>query len=142
MLSDTKLRTLKQKDKIYRIADRDGLYVAVLPSGTISFRYNYVFNDRQETLVLGRYGRGGLTLAEARERLGDAKKLLAAGQSPAREKARAKTRARDLETFGAWADRWLNDYPMADSTRDMRRLVYERDLKPPFGHLRLPEITH
>lgn len=31
------------------MADRDGLYVYVLKSGTISFRYNYSINGRQET---------------------------------------------------------------------------------------------
>jgi len=31
---------------------------------------------------------------------------------------------------------------MADSTRDMRRSVYERDLKAKFGNLELTEITH
>lgn len=31
---------------------------------------------------------------------------------------------------------------MADSTRDMRRSVYERELKPKFGSQKLAEITH
>jgi hypothetical protein len=30
---------------------------------------------------------------------------------------------------------------MAESTRDMRRTVYERDLAKPFGRLKLEEIT-
>ena len=29
------------------------------PAGAISFRYDYRFNGRRETLTLGRYGRGG-----------------------------------------------------------------------------------
>jgi len=46
------------------VADRDGRYVAVTPSGTISFRYNYyVLNGRQETITFGRHGPGGITLA-------------------------------------------------------------------------------
>jgi len=35
MLTDTKLRNLKPTGKLYKVADRDGLYVAVTPSGTI-----------------------------------------------------------------------------------------------------------
>jgi len=31
MLTDTKLRNLKPKDKLYKVNDRDGLYVAVTP---------------------------------------------------------------------------------------------------------------
>src|SRR5690554_7210944 len=56
MLTDTKLRNLKPTGKLYKVADRDGLYVAVTPSGTISFRYNYALNGRQETITFGRYG--------------------------------------------------------------------------------------
>jgi hypothetical protein len=133
---------LKPKDKIYKVNDRDGLYVAVTPAGSISFRYNYSINGRQETLTFGRYGIGGITLSEAREQLGEAKKMIALGKSPAKETARDKARVKDAETFGAWAEKWLRGYQMADSTRDMRRSVYERELKPKFGNQKLPEITH
>lgn len=50
MLTDTKLRNLKPQDKLYKVPDRDGLYVAVTPAGGVSFRYNYSINGRQETL--------------------------------------------------------------------------------------------
>jgi phage-related integrase len=101
MLTDTKLRNLKPRDKLYKENDRDGLYVAVTPAGAISFRYNYSIHGRQETITFGRYGVGGTTLAEARERLGEAKKMIVAGKSPAKEKARDKARVKDAETFGA-----------------------------------------
>jgi len=142
MLTDTKLRNLKPKDKLYKVKDRDGLYVAVTPAGSVSFRYNYSINGRQETITFGRYGTGGITLAEARERLNSAKKMVAKGKSPAKEKARDKARVKDAKTFGAWADKWLSGYQMADSTRDMRRSVYERELKPKFSNQKLVEITH
>jgi len=141
MLTDVALRSLRAKEKAYKVADRDGLYVYVLASGTISFRYNYAINGRQETLVLGRYGPGGLKLAEARELLIEAKKALAAGRSPARQKATVKERKREENTFGEWAKEWLAKYVMAESTRDMRRSVYERDLERPFGKLKLEEVT-
>jgi len=142
MLTDTKLRNLKPQHKLYKVNDRDGLYVAVTTAGSISFRYNYVINGRQETVTFGRYGVGGMTLAEARGKLGEAKKLITAGRSPAKEKARNKARVKDAETFGAWAEKWLRGYQMADSTRDMRTAVYERELKPKFGNQKLAEITH
>lgn len=141
MLTDTKQRNLKPKDKLYKVNDRDGLYVAITPAGSISFRYNYSIHGRQETITFGRYDVGGITLAEARERLGEAKKMIAAGKSPAKEKARDKARVKDAETFGAWAEKWLSGYQMADSTRDMRRGTYERELKPKFSNRKLIEIT-
>lgn len=105
MLTDTRLRSLKPTDKIYKMNDRDGLYVAVTPAGAISFRCNYSISSRQETITFGRYGVGGISLSEARELLGDAKKMILAGKSPAKEKARDKTRVKGAETFGAWAEK-------------------------------------
>lgn len=142
MLTDTKLRNLKAEDKPYKVADRDGLYVTVLTTGTVSFRYNYRINGRQETLVLGRYGQDGITLAEARELLAEAKKRLADGKSPSRQKSRDKQKSKEAGSFGEWAELWIKNHQMAESTRDMRRSVYERDLKSAFGRLKMTEITH
>lgn len=142
MLSDAKIKSLKPRERIYKITDRDGMYVSVLPSGTISFRYNYRINGRQETVVLGQYGEHGLSLKEAREKLDQARKALAQGVSPARQKTRERGKAAAAETFGQWAELWLKSHKMADSTRDMRRSVLERDLLAPFGKLKMWEITH
>ena len=88
MLTDTALRNLKPKSKIYNASDRDGMYVTVSPGGTVTFRYDYRLNGRRETLTIGRYGPAGISLALAREKLIDAKKAVALGKSPALEKQR------------------------------------------------------
>lgn len=56
MLTDTALKNLRPKARAYKITDRDGMYVYVSTGGAISFRYDYRFNGRRETLTLGRYG--------------------------------------------------------------------------------------
>ena len=56
MLTDSGIKALKPKDKLYKVTDRDGMYVAVNPSGAVVFRYDYRLNGRRETLTLGRYG--------------------------------------------------------------------------------------
>ena len=91
---------------------------------------------------MGRYGPDGITLGEARNKVNEAKQLIAAGKSPAKEKSRGKARVNAGETFGAWADRWLTDHKVADSTRDMRRSVYVRDVQPRFEKAKLDEVTH
>ncbi len=40
MMTDTKLRNFKPQERLYKANDRDGLYVAVTPAGSIPFRYN------------------------------------------------------------------------------------------------------
>lgn len=86
MLTDTALRHLKPNSKIYNLFDRDGLCVTVSPSDTVTFRYDYRLHGRQETLTLGRYGPGGISLAMARELLLEAGKSVQAGISPVLEK--------------------------------------------------------
>lgn len=70
MLTDTKIKSLKPKEKLYKVADRDGLYVAVLTSGAIVFRYDYRINGRRETLTIGKYREDEIiNLGETNERL-------------------------------------------------------------------------
>ncbi|MFD1841719.1 Arm DNA-binding domain-containing protein, partial [Paracidovorax cattleyae] len=114
MLTDAALRNLKPKAKPYKASDRDGLYVTVLPSGTVTFRYDYRLNGRRETLTLGRYGAGGISLAMARELLLEARKSVQAGISPAIEKQRAKRRVTAIKTFGAAMDAWLANARLVD----------------------------
>jgi hypothetical protein len=64
---------------LYKLSDRDGMYVVVAPSGLITFRYDYRLNDRRETLTIGRYGPDGIGLSEARDRCTVARKLVAEG---------------------------------------------------------------
>lgn len=137
MLSDMKLRSLKAGEKPYKVADRDGMYVTVLKSGVISFRYDYRLNGRRETLVIGQYGQGGISLAEAREALFEARKLVAAGASPNNEKQRAKRQAKAEKRIAELGILWLECYDMAESTRAMRESIFNRDIVPEFGK-RLP----
>lgn len=141
MLTDTKIKNLKAKDKLYKVSDREGLYVAVLVSGSISFRYDYRLHGRRETLTIGRYGADGITLAEARTRLYAAKKLVEAGISPAAEKRDNINNLKEALTFHDYYVRWLAESNFSDSTRHMRKLLVERDIKPTFGNRLLHEIT-
>lgn len=141
MLTDTKLKNLKPQDKLYKVSDRDGLYVAVLTSGTVSFRYDYRINGRRETLVIGQYGHDGISLAEAREELIAAKKLLKAGQSPAAAKRDGIKKIRGAETFAVHTDSYMKHVILADSTRAMKQVVIDRDILPVLGNKMMTEIT-
>ncbi|MCO5085702.1 MAG: tyrosine-type recombinase/integrase [Methylobacteriaceae bacterium] len=141
MLTDSGVKSLKPKDKSYKVTDRDGMYLVVQPSGTIVFRLDYRMNGRRETVTLGRYGAAGISLARAREKLIDAKRAIAEGRSPAQEKQREKRRLKEAKSFGEFAERWFQEGRMADSTKAMRRAIYERDLLPKYRNRLLTEIT-
>ncbi len=140
MLTDFALRNLKPRANPYKATDRDGMYAAISPKGTISFRYDYRINGRRETLTIGRYGFGGISLAEARERLRNARRLLGEGTSPALQKQREKARGPETQTFSDHATRWLYGATMAESTRSMRKSVLNRDILSAFKKRLLSEI--
>lgn len=141
MLTDTAIKALRSQKKLYKVSDRDGMYVVVQPSGAIVFRYDYRLNGRRETLTLGRYGPDGLSLARAREKLIDAKRAISEGRSPAQEKQHDKRRLKEAKRFGEFGEKWFQESRMADSTRAMRRSIYERDILPTFRNRLLTEIT-
>ncbi len=140
MLNDSKLKGLKPQDKIYKVADRDGIYVTVFPTGSITFRLDYRLHGRRESLTLGRYGPDGITLFRARELGMEARKEVREGRSPMIDKQRAKAKLQAARTFGEFAEEWLENGRMADSTRAMRRSIFERDVAAPFQNRLLIEI--
>ena len=140
MLTDITLKKLKPKDKLYKVADRDGMYIAMAPSGQITFRYDYRLNGRRETLTIGRYGADGVSLSEARDRCLAARKEVSEGRSPAQAKQREKRRLAISQNFGAVGKRWFKDARMAESTRSMRRAIFDRDILPVWKNRLLTEI--
>jgi hypothetical protein len=104
------------------------MYVYVSTGGAISFRYDYRFNGRRETLTLGRYGSAGLTLAQARERLIEVKKAIADGVSPAVEKQRAKRRLKEAHDFAQVAHPARHDRGQGERRRPARPLRRRRNL--------------
>ncbi|QEZ46798.1 tyrosine-type recombinase/integrase [Cupriavidus oxalaticus] len=140
MLTDFTLRNLKPRSSLYKVFDREGMYVAISPTGSISFRYDYSINGRRETLTIGRYGFGGISLAAARDKLSAAKRLVRDGISPAIQKQREKARGPEIKTFGDHAVHWLYGAAMAPSTRAMRKSVLDRDILPIFKKRLLNEV--
>jgi hypothetical protein len=45
MLTDTAFKNLKPKAAPFKVTDREGMYVAVSPDGTVTFRYDYRVNQ-------------------------------------------------------------------------------------------------
>jgi integrase len=64
---------------------RDGLVVRLHPTGVITFRFRYQRDGKRRWLVLGKFGDGGLTLAEAQDRHNRALQELEKGLDPIEE---------------------------------------------------------
>ena len=80
MLTDTKIKTLKPKDKRYRIADANGLVLEIKPNSAKYWRYRYRFDGRANMISIGEYP--FITLAQARQDRDKYKALLYQGINP------------------------------------------------------------
>ena len=54
-LTDTAIKKLKSKEKRFRRADSDGLYLDVKPSGKKTFLYRIRLNGKDSFMSLGDY---------------------------------------------------------------------------------------
>lgn len=87
-LTARQVDTSKPKDKPYKLSDGGGLYLLVSPNGSRYWRLKYRIAGKEKLLALGVYP--DITLAEARQKRADAKKILAAGGDPGQEKQEEK----------------------------------------------------
>lgn len=107
MLTDIKLRSLKPRAKLYRVADTGGLCIEVAPTGSKLWRFRYRVGGKASMLSLGSYPE--VTLIAARAKRDAVRSTLRGGVDPAGERRRAKTKAAHdrANTFAALATEWL-----------------------------------
>src|SRR5262245_23932390 len=96
MLTDTKLKALKPREKLYRVADSGGLCIEVRPTGSKLWRYRYRYMGVPKMLGFGEYptiplaGRAdpksGRWIDGARDRRDEARRLLADGIDPSAQR--------------------------------------------------------
>jgi integrase len=79
-LSDVQINKAKPQNKEYKLSDGGGLYLLVTVSGGKLWRLDYRIGDKRKTLALGQYPT--VSLADARNRREEARKLLADGHDP------------------------------------------------------------
>jgi integrase len=106
LLKDTAIRNARPKEKQYKLYDEKGLYLLVKKAGKY-FRFDYRYAGKRKTLSLGVYP--GVKLAEARERLDNARKLLQNDIDPAQYKKETKAMRKDqaVNSFEAIAREWF-----------------------------------
>ncbi len=95
-LSDIALRTLKPRERAYKVYDRNGLFLLVSPAGSKLWRWRYRFDLKEKLMALGEYPVTSLALA--RERQFSARKTLSSGVDPmAERKAEAEAKQKEAE---------------------------------------------
>lgn len=145
VLTDVKLRNAKATEKDYSITDERGLSILISKKGGKWWRFRYRYLGKAKLMSLGTYPE--VSLADARQRRDDAKKLLA--QNPPVDPSQVKQSQKQsmftnqTNSFELLAREWAESYFVNKSTshkeRTLRRLeVY---IFPWIGRKPVSEIT-
>ncbi|HTP64959.1 MAG TPA: integrase arm-type DNA-binding domain-containing protein [Geobacteraceae bacterium] len=140
-LTDVQVRNAKPKEKDYKLPDGYGLYLLVSKTGGRLWRFNFIFDGKPNQLSFGSYPE--ITLAEARQRREDARKLLAHGISPGEaRKAEKQSQAQESETFEAIAWEWYNRQVPAWAATHAATVIsrLKRDVFPHVGSRPISEL--
>ena len=135
-LSPFSILNAEPRDKPYKLADAEGLYLLVAPSGGRLWRMDYRYLGRRRTLALGAFPSVGR--AEARREREAAKVMLSKGLDPSQERARARAAARIAagNTFRVVGEDWRAkrlQERLSDATIEKDRYILEDYAYPAFG---------
>jgi integrase len=142
-LNDKTIRKAKPEAKQYKMSDGGGMYLLVHSKGGKYWQMSYRFSGKYKTLALGVYPE--VTLAAARQRREDARKLLANDVDPSALKKAVKAAKieRSANSFEVIAREWhlqqLKSWTDNHGVRVLSRI--ERDIFPWIGSKPIAEIT-
>lgn len=104
-LTDTKVRSAKPQEKEYTLVDGDGMFLLVHPNGSRYWRFRFRFGGKQHLMAFGVYPE--TSLADARQKREEARRLVAAGIDPREHKREVKEeQTKEAITFESVARDW------------------------------------
>lgn len=140
-LTDRAVRAAKPETKPRRLWDGGGLYLEVSPAGGKLWRWKYRFGGKEKRLALGCYP--DVTLAQAREKRDEARKLLAQGVDPGAAKKAEKAAEAGADSFEAVAREWYEKqttrWKPSHAKPVLQRL--EAYVFPYLGHRPIAKVT-
>jgi len=143
MLSPFAVQNAKAQNNEYKLSDGNGLHLIVTTGGSKLWRLRYRFGGKQKMLSLGAFPE--ISLATARTRRDDARKLIANGLDPStqRKEDKAKSKIVAANTFGLIAKEQLEklrEEGKAPTTLEKNRWICE-DLARDLTDRPITEIT-
>ncbi|MEQ2027583.1 integrase arm-type DNA-binding domain-containing protein [Xenorhabdus szentirmaii] len=141
-LTARQVETVKPQDKDFKLSDGGGLYLLIKTNGSKYWRLKYRIAGKEKLLAIGTFPL--ITLAEARKKRDEAKKLIAEGIDPNQDKKQKKLAAKGEinNTFESTAREWYEqrkDRWSVGYRTDMMS-AFENDVFPYIGHRPITEI--
>lgn len=142
-LSEFAARKAKPRERAYKLTDGGGLYLHVQPRGSKLWRMKYRYHGREKLLSFGPYPL--VSIADARSKRDEAKKLLLDGTDPGFKKKQDRLSAelQNQQTFGLVAGEYLErqrEKGAAPSTISKTTWLLQ-DLASPLSDRPIGEIT-
>lgn len=147
-LTDTAIKKAKPGDKPVKLSDGKGLYLLVNPAGSKLWRWKYRVLGKEKVMSLGAYP--DVSLAQAREGVDKARKILAAGDDPMaiRKADKVATRTAAENSFEAVARMWWANWKTARSEQHAGQVMrrFEANVFPyigtrPVAAIQAPELV-
>ncbi|EOE6914566.1 tyrosine-type recombinase/integrase [Cronobacter turicensis] len=137
MLTIKQIDAAKPKEKPYRLADGNGLYLYVPVSGKKVWQVRYHIGGKEKIHTVGKYPEIGP--ADARSMTFELKRDLALGINPAVKKKQQETKP---DSFGSIFEEWYQHKKQVWSERyaDELRRMFDADILPFLGGMALEEI--
>jgi len=146
-LSDATIKHAEVKAKPYKISDGKGLFVLVHPNGSKYWRFRYRFAGKQKLLAIGVYP--DTSLAEARDKLDEARAKLRKSVDPSAAKKAEKREARlsAANSFEVLAREFIkkkkaswSEHYAADMLHRLEANIFPDLGKRPIAEIEPPEI--
>jgi hypothetical protein len=142
-LNDVICKNAKPGVKTRKMSDEKGLYLEIVSKGGKYWRYKYRFAGKEKRLAFGVYPE--VTLAEAREKRDEARKLLKNEIDPAQAKRDAKFRflANLKNSFESIALEWHQKAKLGWTVRHANYVLRRLQAKiiPALGNRAISDIT-
>jgi integrase len=142
-LTDTAVRNAKPGKKPRKLFDGRGLFLLITPAGGKWWRFRYSIGGKEKLLALGTYP--DVTLASARQKRDDARKLIAEGADPGAQRKAAKAARAGLpgNTFEVIAREWYakSAPTLAETTKAKLLKILETDVYPWIGARPIAELV-
>ena len=133
MLTNTQLKTLKGKDKLYRVTDYDGLSIEVPIKGKLRWRFRYRFDNKAIQKSFGTYPE--VSLKNARTLRDDARVLIAKDIDPF--PAKVVEEKVEEKTFKEWSEYYLEKVSDDVTETHLTRVLkgFKADVYPYIGKM-------
>ncbi|POE18599.1 integrase [Pectobacterium odoriferum] len=141
-LNARQIETAKPQDKEYKLTDGAGLYLLIKPNGAKYWRLKYRVAGKEKKLSIGVYP--DISLAEARLKREEARKVVASGGDPSEQK-QVERQAKKINidnTFKAIALEW-HEYKRPNWSKGYAEDLmeaFENDIFPDIGKRPIAEI--